>query len=138
DLVAEDRRGDLWAIQCKAYDPRYSVTKADVDTFLSESARPQFAYRLLIATTDRVGHTALRTIEHQEKPAAVLLASDLERAQVEWPRSSSDLRPRRLRPKRPRPHQRQAINAAVKGFRSEDKGQMIMACGTGKTLASLF
>jgi predicted helicase len=69
DLVVEDRAGGLWAAQAKAYDPAYSVRKSDVDTFLSESSRPQFSYRLLIATTDRVGRTARRTLADQEKPA---------------------------------------------------------------------
>jgi predicted helicase len=48
DLVAEDRQGHLWAIQTKAYDPAYWVTKRDVDTFLSESNRRQFSF---LATT---------------------------------------------------------------------------------------
>ena len=34
--------GELWAIQAKAYDPAYAIKKADVDSFLSESARPEF------------------------------------------------------------------------------------------------
>ena len=74
DLVAEDRHGRLWAIQAKAYDPATWITKRDVDTFLSESARPEFSFRLLIATTNRIGHTAKRTIEAQEKQASVLAA----------------------------------------------------------------
>jgi len=39
DLVAEDHHGRLWAIQAKAYDPAYRITKRDVDTFLAESGR---------------------------------------------------------------------------------------------------
>jgi predicted helicase len=70
DLVAEDNEGRLWAVQAKAYDPAYSVTKADVDTFLAESSRPDFGFRLLIATTDRVGRTARRTIEAQDEPVS--------------------------------------------------------------------
>jgi predicted helicase len=92
----------------------------------------------LIATTNLLGRTAKRTIEAQEKPASVVLLGDLEAAEVDWPASPSDLRARRLPPKRPRPHQRQAMNAVVKGFDRADRGQMIMACGTGKTLAALF
>ena len=42
DLVAEDRRGHLWAIQAKAYDAATWITKRDVNTFLSESARSVF------------------------------------------------------------------------------------------------
>ena len=53
----------------------------DVDTFLSESGRAEFSYRLLVATTDRIGKTALRTLEAQEKPAGLRLRADLERAE---------------------------------------------------------
>ena len=82
DLVAEARDGDLWAIQAKAYDPRYRIKKSDVDTFLSESARPEFSFRLLIATTNEIGTTAKRTLEAQEKPGHLLFLADLERAAV--------------------------------------------------------
>ena len=138
DLVAEDRHGHLWAIQAKAYDATTWITKRDVDTFLAESGRSQFSFRLLIATTNLIGSTAKRTIEGQEKQASVLLLGDLEAADVDWPASPSDLRPRRLPPKRPRPHQREAVKNVVKGFDRADRGQLIMACGTGKTLAALY
>ncbi len=39
DLGAEERDGDLWAIQAKQHDPAYAIETADVDSFLSESAR---------------------------------------------------------------------------------------------------
>ncbi|WP_370185145.1 Helicase associated domain protein [Rhodococcus wratislaviensis] len=138
DLVAEDRLGRLWAIQAKAYNPAVSITKRDVDTFLAESGRPEFAFRLLIATTNLIGRTAKRTLEAQEKQASVLLRGDLEVAAVDWPRSPADLRPPRLVPNRPRPHQREAIDKVIKGFDEYDRGQLIMACGTGKTLTALF
>jgi predicted helicase len=128
----------VWAVQAKAYDPAYSVTKSDLDTFLSESARPEFSYRLLIATTNRVGQTARRTLAAQEKQAGLLLLADLEVAQVDWPSSPTALRPKAPERKRPRPHQTEAIRQVVKGFASQDRGQMIMACGTGKTLTALF
>jgi hypothetical protein len=44
---------------------------------MSESARPEFSYRLLIATTDLIGQTARRTLAGQEKPAGLLLRSQL-------------------------------------------------------------
>lgn len=138
DLVAEDHDGHLWAIQAKAYDSATWITKRDVDSFLAEAGRSEFSFRLLIATTNLIGRTAKRTIEAQEKPASVVLLGDLDAAEVNWPRSPSDLRARRLPPKRPRPHQRQAINAVLKGFEGANRGQMIMACGTGKTLTALF
>jgi predicted helicase len=78
DLVAEHRQGNLWAVLAKAYDATSSITKHDVDTFLSQPGRPEFSFRLLIATTNVIGSTAKRTIERQEKQASVLHFGDLE------------------------------------------------------------
>lgn len=139
DLVAEDQAGRLWAIQAKAYDPHYAVTKADSDTFLSESSRAVFSYRLLIATTDRLSPNARRTIDAQEKPVGLVGLSDLLTADVNWPANPGQLRPSPpSKPAKPRGYQREAINAVVTGFGSADRGQMIMACGTGKTLTAQF
>jgi predicted helicase len=139
DLVAEDRNGNLWAIQAKAYDPKYRVTKKDVNKFLAESGREVFTYRMLFATTDLIDRIGERTIQDQEKRVTFLRLNDLRAADVEWPSSPRDLRPSRPRePARPRPYQREAIRDVVKGFQSADRGQLIMACGTGKTLTALF
>ena len=69
----------------------------------------EFTYRLLIATTDHLGPTARRTLDGQEKPVGILLRSDLETLDLPWPQSLAALRPAKLKPKRPRPHQRQAV-----------------------------
>ncbi len=138
DLVAETTTGDLWAIQAKAYDPGYSITKHDIDTFLSESGRPCFGYRLLIATTDRISPAALRTMDDQAVPVGRVLRSQLEKANVRWPRTADQLLPGRPEPKRPLPHVREAIDAVCAGFETASRGQLIMACGTGKTLTGLW
>jgi predicted helicase len=57
---------------------------------------------------------------------------------VAWPRSPDALRPRRPARKKPFPHVREAIKATVKGFEGTDRGQLLMACGTGKTLAAMW
>jgi superfamily II DNA or RNA helicase len=138
DLVAEEHDGRLWAIQAKAYDPSYYIKKSDVDSFLSESSRPQFSYRLLIATTDNLGRIARRTLYAQREPVGYLLRSQLQLADVAWPDSPDDLRPRRPPPKTPLPHVRSAIEATATGFADQERGQLIMACGTGKTLAAMW
>ncbi len=138
DLVAEEHDGALWAIQAKAYGDTYAIKKADVDSFLSESSRPEFSYRLLIATTDRLGATARRTLDGQRVPVGYLLRSQLELAQVDWPPSLDSLRPRRPKPKKPFPHVQEAIRATVKGLDGTERGQVVMACGTGKTLVGLW
>ncbi|MCH8983360.1 MAG: DEAD/DEAH box helicase family protein [Acidobacteria bacterium] len=138
DLVAKTADGDLWAIQAKAYSPEYSITKKDVNTFISESGRREFSYRLLVATTNRIGVTALRTLEGQEKPSGLKLASDLNKAELEWPDSPDDLRVLPPVPKDPFPHNQEAVADVVAGFEKVDRGQLIMACGTGKTLVGLW
>jgi superfamily II DNA or RNA helicase len=139
DLVAETIESKFWAIQAKAYAPQYRIKKSDVDTFLSESSREVFSYRLLMATTNHVGATALRTLQAQtEKPAHLSLLGDLERAPVEWPTSPERLVGKPAKPKKPRPHQKRAIRDVLRGFEYNDRGQLIMACGTGKTLVGLW
>ena len=139
DLVAEDCNGGLWAIQAKAYDPKYRVSKKDVDKFLAESGRQVFTYRMLVATTDLIDRTGERTIQQQEKRSAFFRLNDLRSAAVDWPASPQALRPAKPRkPVRPRKHQTEAIRDVLKGFTASDRGQLVMACGTGKTLAALF
>jgi superfamily II DNA or RNA helicase len=139
DLVVEDVDGHLWAVQSKAYDPAYSVSKSDVDKFLSESSRKQFSYRLLIATTDKLHHIARKTINAQEKHVGFIGRADLLTAALDWPKSPAVLRPAKPRkPAKPHDYQRDAIKDVVEGFATADRGQLIMACGTGKTLTSLF
>ena len=84
DLVAETHNGEIWAIQAKAYDESYYITKEDVDKFLSESSRKQISYRLLIATTDRIGSNALEVIRGQEKQTGTCLLYDLESSSLDW------------------------------------------------------
>ena len=149
DLVAQHRDGSLWAIQAKAYNEAYSVTKHDVDKFLSESnrkddttGRPLFAYRLLLATTRKqLGSTARNTVNAQAIPVGYRGRTELDAVEIDWPASPSDLRARRLPPKEPKgrwAYQGEAMNKVVSGFRQADRGKLIMACGTGKTLTALF
>jgi superfamily II DNA or RNA helicase len=141
DLVAEDYDGQLWAVQAKAYAEHRDIPKRELDKFLSESNQAKFSQRLLIATTDRLHHIAQRTISAQEKNVSVVGLSDLREADeyLEWPDSPDDLRPSPpLKPSKPHDYQREAINDVIKGFKNANRGQLIMACGTGKTLTSLF
>jgi superfamily II DNA or RNA helicase len=139
DLVAETHDGKLWAIQAKAYDPRYSIKKADVDSFLSESSRDCFSFRLLITTTDRLGDRAATAMRGQAIPAATLALSELAALQVSWPADPLRCEPSTpAPPKVPLPHSLAAVEAAASGLASHDRGQLHMACGTGKTLVGMW
>lgn len=139
DLVFRHKNGEHWAVQAKCYAPDYYITKHDVDKFLSESNRKGIAHRLLIATTDLIGGNARQVCEAQEKPIVRFLLSDFERAELEYPANISALAQgkRRAAPQ-PREHQIEAVAAAAFGLENADRGQLIMACGTGKTYVTLW
>ncbi|MFC1746482.1 DEAD/DEAH box helicase family protein, partial [Candidatus Riflebacteria bacterium] len=138
DLIAETHDGNIWAIQAKCYDPANSITKKDVNSFLSESNRPQIHFRLLIATTNLIGNNAQKVIDGQEKDAGRILLSRLERSEVEWPESIEKPYPCRIERKAPLPHQEEAIRSVCEGFQNYERGQLLMACGTGKTMTALW
>ena len=139
DLVVRDMAGRIWAIQAKCYDKANTVTKHDVDSFLSETSRPEIQVRLLIQTTDRLAKNAERIIRAQDKDIHVLRLHDLHRAPIIWPKHVDDLTTGQVRePYTPRAHQEQAIAAVTDGFKPDNRGQLIMACGTGKTLTALW
>lgn len=139
DLVAEDHDGKLWAIQAKAYDPAYSVSKRDVDKFIAESSRKKFTYRLLIGTTDKRHHLATELMDDLDIPFIGLTQLRDADDYLDWPSDPGSLRPSKPpKSKQPWDYQRPAINNVVKGFKTADRGQLIMACGTGKTLTAWF
>ena len=132
DLIAEDQHGKICAIQAKFYKEKNSIPKSHIDSFLSDSNRPEVDYRYLIATTDNLGANAIKTIEGQEKPVHTFMLQQFNET-FEWPNSIDSLetyQPRK--PHQPRPHQRAAIDDVC--AKLGKRGQLLMACGTGKTL----
>ena len=139
DLVAEDVDGKTWAIQAKCYASSRSVTKKDIDSFLTESTNSKIDHRLLIATTDGLGSNAIKVMQRSNEiiPVARLMLSDLLEAPVEWPKSLEDISTATIKNAfLPKPYQQIAINKVVDNL--GDRGQLIMACGTGKTLTGLW
>ena len=139
DLVFKHKNGETWAVQAKCYSPEHTITKHDVDKFISESSRPGIDKRLLIATTDKIGANAKQVCDAQDKAVVRYLLDNFEGAAVDYPAKIEDLRSaKRKDPPKPRPHQLIAIDAVTHNFKGTDRGQLIMACGTGKTYTTLW
>ncbi len=137
DLVFQHKNGDLWAVQAKCYAESTSITKAHVDSFISESDSKTFAGRLLIATTDSLADNAKKVCDRQN--VTRFLLADFESSAFEFPDRYQDLlRAEPPNPPEPRKHQLEAIRAVQEGFKDTDRGQLIMACGTGKTFTTLW
>ena len=85
DLVVKTKTGKYWAVQCKCYSDQNTITKQDLDSFLSESNRRVFEKRLLLSTTDGIGINALRTCEGQEKEITLYLKEDFLSSALDFP-----------------------------------------------------
>lgn len=144
DLVARTVMDEYWAVQCKCYAEDTKITKADVDTFLAHSGKSflidgephAFSLRLLISTTDRWSGNADQAIRHQNPPVIRISRAKIDASGVDL-ESLLENRPSLFRRKEPQEHQRAAIAAAHGHFAGHDRGQLVMACGTGKTFTSL-
>ncbi|MDR0704480.1 MAG: DEAD/DEAH box helicase family protein, partial [Planctomycetaceae bacterium] len=137
DLVAEMRDGSGFvAVQCKCYSEDYKIQKPDIDSFLAASSKKEFVRRILVATTD-LGKNAENAVQNQNPPVHVIGLSDLENGQIDWDEYFHNNKIR-LKPKKTlHPHQVEAVEKVLEGFQTADRGQLIMACGTGKTFTSL-
>lgn len=140
DLVARKRDGDGYtAIQCKFYEPAHTLQKGDIDSFFTASGKLPFKNRIIVSTTDKWSTHAEDALNNQLLPVIRIRAQDLDQSVIDWSEFSLD-RPEDLvlKPKKKlRPHQQLALDMVAAGFTTSDRGQLIMACGTGKTFTSL-
>ncbi len=137
DLVARLIDGSLMAVQAKCVHESRLIPKSELDSFVSAASTSTFKHKMLVATTDGLSANAQRMLTDQHVVRVML--SDLQASLDVWPSSIDHLDQRPVQPKAtPRPHQQQAISGVTTGMRDHDRGQLIMACGTGKTLTALW
>ncbi len=140
DLVAEEREGGYCAIQCKCYAENTRIRKQDVDTFISASGRAPFTARLFVDTSDSWSANVYRTLDGLQPPCQRLSAAELASRPVNWP-DLAEQAPEQLdsQPEKfsLRPHQKEAVDDVINGFKHSDRGKLLMACGTGKTFTAL-
>lgn len=148
DVVALDEStGEYVAIQCKFYNPDHTLSKEDIDSFFTASGQgfktkkgdKRFSRRIIVATTDYWSTHAIKALENQNPPVTKIGVQDLLECTVEW--EQFDLKKidkMKSKPKKSlRPHQIDALADVELGFKSVNRGKLIMACGTGKTFTSL-
>lgn len=152
DLVARTDYGDYWAIQCKCYAEDARIDKPDVDSFLANASRSfvdpetfqtkEFSNLVWVQTSrKRWGANAEMAVHGLNKPFNRISLYDLEISAVDWGKLKDGLwgADAKLPGKQPRRHQLEAISKAYEHFitNGNDRGKLIMACGTGKTYTSL-
>ena len=84
DIVAKFRDRDKFcAVQCKFYEPEYSVSKPDIYTFLAASSKEIFSQRIIISTSANWNKNAEDTIQHQNPPCIRLGIENLEQNSID-------------------------------------------------------
>lgn len=140
DLVGTEREtGRLWGIQCKFYEEDKYISKEMVGTFFAELGKDAFSKGLFITTSNNWSKHAEETFDGQTKEVLRIGMTQLQDSPFDWSKVSLDHLDDLVRlPKHQlRPHQREAVNDVLRGFETNDRGQLVMACGTGKTFTSL-
>ncbi|MDT2093746.1 DEAD/DEAH box helicase [Enterococcus faecalis] len=138
DLVARNEAtGELTAIQAKFYDNK--IYKRHIDSFLAELGKSYYSDGIIVYSLDSLSSNADEAINQLSKPVAQIGLSDLRNSQVDW-ESFIPSRPNEVKVKnvkKTRPYQNEAIDLTIEYFKENDRGQLIMAPGTGKTFTSL-
>ena len=155
DLVARRVDDGTWtAIQCKFYDSKARIQKSHLDSFFeasghsfdTEEGRQHFGSRLIISTTDHWSSHAEDALANQIIPTSRIGISAIAESPINWDVAfpGSEIRDKTIQINlsqretfEPRPHQQAAIDKAIEGFKTHDRGKLIMACGTGKTFTAL-
>ncbi|MCY1662143.1 DEAD/DEAH box helicase [Chryseobacterium sp. SL1] len=148
DLVALTYNNEYWAIQCKCFDENTYIDKKATDTFLSTASRSfknedlqttHFSQCLWISTTNKWTSNAEESLKNQRPPVSRINIQDLQQAPVDWEKLENNITGEFARTaKYPlKDHQKKAMECTENHFKENNRGKLIMACGTGKTFTSL-
>ena len=136
NLCLDNEPQTYTAIQCKFYAQDASVPKKEIDSFLAASDTDFFTGRMMIATNSNWSDNALATLANKSVPCIVLDREKLAQSSIDWSQylktGQVNVTKRSLRS-----YQQTALQNVISGFKTHDRGKLIMACGTGKTYTSL-
>jgi len=161
DIIAENNEGELYAIQCKLYDEEHLISKSDVDSFFEKSTGThklrngnviRFKHLMIMHAGNKIS-TRLNSVLRRHG-CKIIGRTHLENSNIDWNAAYSG-RHRLKTHHILRPHQKDALADVINGFtklsvvdkngiavpnesgKMWNRGKLIMACGTGKTLTAL-
>jgi predicted helicase len=147
DLVAYRSDGGITAVQAKFYNEGSNLNKKSIDSFIATGNRKPFTHLLVIETTGKNWTENLQSEYDNQKNVITqkIGLSDLRNSNIDWNKYIPKSYKIESKPKKElRPHQKEAVNNVITEFnklkksgKTDMRGQIIMACGTGKTFTSL-
>ncbi|MDA9862021.1 DEAD/DEAH box helicase family protein [Candidatus Pelagibacter sp.] len=142
DLIAETFDKEYWAIQCKFRSDKTETlkVKGDLATFnnLAFTVCKNISHGIVCATVNRppkkehllnVGYILLKDWLGLDRDNGELFK------QIKNKAIGKITKPKKLSP---RPHQKKAITKTLSYFKNNERGKMIMPCGTGKSLTAFW
>lgn len=137
DLVAKDREDNsYWAIQCKCLDDDATLDYKSVGTFFGKTGIDGTYPHTMIVTSASRFSSHLETVADSWNTVRIF-TDNMAESEIDYSDwiEGKNITSRAL--KQPREHQREAIKACLENFENYDRGKLIMACGTGKTITAL-
>lgn len=141
DLVLQDKEGRFHVVQCKfktEQSKKLGWTTDRLSSWLAESDEAQG----LILFTNASGLDPHSARKANKKDFRLWTLGDLLGMSPDKVQAVLDLskgkKPKPRQKFKARDHQTDAIRDVVQDFKSHDRGQMILPCGAGKTLTSLW
>ena len=141
DLIAETFDKEYWAIQCKyRSDPNETLTvKGDLSTFnnLAFTYCKNITHAIVCATVNKPPKKIklLKSIGFETLETWLALDDGDLFTQIKAKTVGKVYKPTILKP---RPHQVVAIKKTIEHFKSNERGKIIMPCGTGKSLTAFW
>lgn len=137
DIVARDRAtGKLTAVQAKYY--RSKINKKNIDSFLAEVGKDYYSDGIIVTSTNDWNKNAKNATEYLTKEISVIGLSQLQNANFDWQLFDFNSRNNlTMKPKKLRDYQKEAIKKSLDYFKTNSRGKLVMAPGTGKTFTSL-
>ena len=136
DGIFKTLLGHFNAYQVKFRTNRPALTWHELSTFMGLADSPQFRSRVLLTNCDE-----LPSVLNERQGFFCIRGSDLDRLEADdfraieaWLADAAFVAPK----KQPLPHQTEALDALLPALETNDRVSAIMACGTGKTLVSLW
>lgn len=148
DLVAKRFDEQYIAVQCKFYDENATISKKDIDSFISQSSREmtskngekiKFSGRLIVDTAKNINKNALEYFEDASIRISRLDAYTIAQSDIDWDsfKIQNPVNLKTRNKKNLREHQEEAIKAIQEVFKTKNRAKLIMACGTGKSLTAV-
>ena len=86
DLVAKIQGSEKFcAIQCKCYKAEHSISKSDIDSFISASSTDDFERLILIDTSSQdIGINAKKVFNNLDKKYQRIQLNELQESRIDW------------------------------------------------------